>query len=607
MTGPDAASPSAKDATGRPGSSAAAPPAPAEPPPPRFTEPEGRAFEAVPENAAGADALGRGANPWVYWGEFARHSSLVRPAWRERDCIADGWDWSLPSHVRPSPHAKVRWGFHGWKAGKIPKARFPEGVAVVDEVWWSWRKLEPEEGRFEFDALRAAIKERIDAGCAGVVIRLLGSVWEVGRPEQWREWEKKGKWRFGRWSAPRWLADLGARKVEQEKGGQRVVHMDIFAPVYHERYLRMVKAFGESGLAAAPEVAGLIICGMSFSNGEEASGIKIDTPERERRWRERLGAWIDAFGPHRAKLVAMGDGPVASINRELGLGSRDGFVEMYLYHTNDPDRGQFIDDDRYLCVDESNAYVSDPAVIFGDENEEYSDRYADAPGRPGRFGPIESFGYRYFSSMLRLLQMRRSYLYTEENAVIPELLWYVCHGLGRRAEDSPDAWCFLRESYLSPWSNPKPHASPGPLKNFERWLHQRDRPGYETTPSVRIPHFAKKWWLADGKRRYDYVAREGARIGFAVGDRFMTGRERRVAVKVSYYDGYRGAWRLVFKNSGREARSAPVTTTGRDGFRTATLFVEADLDAKGYDFDFEIHCEGRVPVSFVRVIALDGR
>jgi hypothetical protein len=520
--------------------------------------------------------------------------------------VIDGWDWSLPPHVRPSPHAKVRWGFHGWKQGKIAKAGFPEGLAVVDEVWWSWGKLEPEEGRFEFEPLRAAIRERIDAGCAGVIIRMLGSVWETGRPEDWRAWEKKAKWRFGRWSAPRWLdeiGDLGVRKIEEQKSGARVVHLDIFDPVYHERYLRFVKAFGESGLPASPEVAGLIICGMSFSNGEEAAGVKIDAPERRRRWRERLEAWIDAFGPHRAKLVAMGDGPVAALNRELGLGSRDGFVEMYLYHTNDPDRGQRIDDERYLTVDESNAYVADPRIIFGDENEEYSDRYADKPGKPGRFGPVESFTYRYFTSMLRLLQMRRNYLYTEENAVSPELLWYVCHGLGRRADDSPDAWCFLRESYLSPWSNPKPHGSPGALKNFERWLHQRDRPGYETVPSVRIPHFAKKWWLADGQKRYDFVAREGARIGFAVGDGFLHGGGKRVAVKVSYYDGYRGSWRLAYRKAGREVLSAPVATTGRDGFRTATLFIEADLEAKGYDFDFELHCDGRVPVSFVRVVA----
>ena len=54
-------------------------------------------------------------------------------------------------------------------------------------------------------------------------------------------------------------------------------------------------------------------------------------------------------------------------------------------------------------------------------------------------------------------------------------------------------------------------------------------------------------------------------------------------------------------------RRAPVPTTGRDGFRTATLFVRADLDAEGYDFDLEISSEGRAPVSFVRVVALDAR
>ena len=91
------------------------------------------------------------------------------------------------------------------------------------------------------------------------------------------------------------------------------------------------------------------------------------------------------------------------------------------------------------------------------------------------------------------------------------------------------------------------------------------------------------------------------------GDEFLKGSAQRVAVKVSYYDGYRGSWRLAYRKAGREVLSAPVATTGRDGFRTATLFVEADLEAKGNDFDFDIRSKGRVPVSFVRVVALEPR
>lgn len=557
-------------------------------------------YEGVPPGLTGSDVLTGGMNPWAYWGTFVDNQPLREPHWRGRDDVVDGWDWSLPPQVKPSERAMVRWGMHGWR--KLGEAGFPEGLTLVDELWWRWRQIEPEEGRFEFAPLRKAIEERLEAGCDGIIIRMLGSVWQHGTPEDWEDWKKTKTWMFNRWSAPRWLENYHVRKIEEVKDKGPVVHLDILDPVYHEKYLRFVKAFGESGLPALSGIKGLIICGMSYSNGEEAAGLRLDTPEKVQRYRERLAAWITAFGPHRNKLVSMADFPNDSGLPDLGLGSRDGFVEMYLYHTNDPDRGQFIDKNRYLCVDEFFP-VFKRDVIFGDENEEYSrDRWADKPGKPGRFGPVESFNYRYFTSMLRLLQMRRNYLYTGTNAVIPEMLWFVCHELARRVADAPDAWCFLRESYLSPWANRKPHQSPGAVKNFERWLYQRDRGGQETTPAVRIPHALKRWWLRDEKRPYDYVARTGRRIGFAVDDHFLSGRARSVAVKVTWYDGHGGEWRLAYQQEGGRKETPTVTADGADRFKTATFFLSADFVENGKDYDFEILTHGRVPISFVRVI-----
>lgn len=223
--------------------------------------------------------------------------------------------------------------------------------------------------------------------------------------------------------------------------------------------------------------------------------------------------------------------------------------------------------------------------------------YADKPGSPGRFGPLESFNYRYFTSMLRMLQMRRNYLYAAEEAANPRLLSYVAHELGRTVYDAPDAWCFLREAYLFGHRPDNDRR----IRNFERWLHQRDRVGYETRPAVRIPHALKKWWLHSADHRYDYVARRGTRIGFAVDDRFLTGSAR-LGITVTYYDGYPGTWRLVYQSNGREVESEPIHCTGRDTFRTATLFIEADFDATDMAFDFEIRSEDHVPISFVRVV-----
>ena len=65
-----------------------------------FGEPgnEERAFEKVPPNAAGDEALVGGVNPWHYWGSrFEPKRQLVAQEWRESDDVIDGWDWSLPT------------------------------------------------------------------------------------------------------------------------------------------------------------------------------------------------------------------------------------------------------------------------------------------------------------------------------------------------------------------------------------------------------------------------------------------------------------------------------------------------------------------------------
>ncbi|MEO0514389.1 MAG: hypothetical protein AAF086_03730 [Planctomycetota bacterium] len=468
---------------------------------------------------------------------------------------------------------------------------------MVDELWVYWREIEEVEGEYDFTQVKAEIAKRLDAGCDGVIIRMLGAVWTAGSPEDWEQWENGQKWRFRRWSAPRWLVDTyGIDKLPVGEGSSEVIHVDIFHQEYHRQYSELIKAFKDSGILDMPEVFGLTVGGMCRANGEEGHGTyelsKIPRDIAEQRYRDRLVAWQNAFDdPH--KVIAMlKDGKTM-------VGARDGFVEMYLYLTDEPDkRGQYVDEAGYLSVNEDAFYIRHgKQLLFGDENEEYNpERWADRPGRPGRFGPVESFNYRYFTSMLRMLQMRRNYLYADEITPDPELLWYVLHGLGRTADDAPDAWCFLRESHLSGGGG---DSAKGKVKNFDRWLYQRDQPSYETTPAVKIPHAIKNWWLADDDHRYDYVARKGERIGFTVDEKFLSGSAN-VAVKVSYYNGFEGSWALRYHQAGKVFESDRVQTTGTDAFRTATFFIEADFGAA--DFDFEIVSPDEVPISFVRMI-----
>ncbi len=166
----------------------------------------------------------------------------------------------------------------------------------------------------------------------------------------------------------------------------------------------------------------------------------------EQRTKERLSAWANVFGENVRKLMWVGHTEKAYIDYagELGMGSRQGFVEMYNGFVDMPQFGFTINSDRYVDVDEENLFIkNNPA--FGDENEAYTNEL--------RFGWKESFPYRYYVSSFRMLQQRRNYVMHASNTLNRELTWYVGLGLSRKVENTSDAFSMLSEYYLSPWAN----------------------------------------------------------------------------------------------------------------------------------------------------------
>ena len=330
--------------------------------------------------------------------------------------------------------------------------------------------------------------------------------------------------------------------------------------------------------------------------------------------KERLAAWAKAYHGVEYKLAWVGAGGGFGGKREydglgdrliayaykLGMGQRCGFVEVYLYHYNNPYLGQHLNGEGYLEVDETCPPIAEGRA-FGDENEEYSKEMQV------RFGPLETFPHRYHESMLRALQMRRNFLWVSPASVDmdPALTAYVSLELGRNVHNTPDVWCYLRESYV------RVQGRPHPVKNFERWLYQRDREGYRTVPVHKVAQHPHMWMSPKGYK-FDYIARRTDRaagqdrIGFAVDDRFLLGGPHRVAIKVTYWDDVSGAWRLVY-HTPRNTASRTVETHGTGKVRTATFFLnDAVFPAKGLDFDFEIQAvKGDVTISFVRVIKLE--
>jgi hypothetical protein len=318
-----------------------------------------------------------------------------------------------------------------------------------------------------------------------------------------------------------------------------------------------------------------------------------------------LRAWAAAFKGVEYKLCNVsGKEEDIVLCTRLGMGQRNGFVEHYLLYAPNPGLGQELDANGYLVVNEKNPLIAENRAS-GDENEEYRNEV--------RFGPLETFPHRYHESMLRVLQMRRNFLWAEGGSwlVNPPLLHYVALELGQTARTAPDAWCYLRESYVRDRAD-KSGKKVMPVKNFERWLFQRDAEGARTEPveKVNIPeqmfdfprthlyeYTARKTHMADGQNQ----------IRFGVDDTFLSGGPRRVAVKVTYLDCDNAEWALEYHTSDTATATRPVTCANTGKVRTVT-FILNDAWFPGRDYageDFQIRAkQGDAVIRVVRVIKL---
>jgi hypothetical protein len=516
-------------------------------------------------------ALEESSEKWPHWPAYHKTPlQEIRPqVWRVEEDVIDGWDWSLPPSVLPASNGLMAIrrcnNLHKDLTSFLEPLNLPMNQTVT--LWIRWKELEPVEGVYTFGLLRERIEEAEKMGYH-VVLRILCSATIF---------------------APEWLGSYEIPfRTEHKKPNRVIRNYDVASPAFHKRYLRLIHALGASGIPQMDRLQGAFLGYASPSYGDEGIGPHGVNPDEVPHVIERLDAWATAFEGVEHKVFM---GGLSEHGLNLGFGIRRGFVEMFLYHIPDESIGQQLDKAGYLWVDESASILRN-AVFHGEENEEYEESWATSK-TDFRFGPnTDSFVYRYFTSNLRLLQMRCNYVLYNSFSVWPEQMVWVGQSLGRTVENTPDIWCALRESYVRPV---------GAVKNFERWLYQRDTTGYETVPAVRIDH-AIKMWMVDKGKYYDYIARKGQRIGLAIDDRWCGHRPVDVAIKVTYFDEGRGTVRV---RVGDQKRSFILTDTG--ALKTATFFLDdVEFAAKNVEYDivFEgLKCEPIV--SFVRVIRLD--
>ena len=245
-------------------------------------------------------------------------------AWDETNHTVDGEDWSLPLWVKPASVRGIQIDT------KLVSAEFPGRIQRA--VHASWRETEPTEGTFDFCSLRQKILNDSENGRYARQDGAGASVWET---RHFQSLQDRTIRTTVPGTAPRWLKGYNIPLIEEKPNSSipfQVVNMDIYHPEYHQRYLKLVEAFGKSGI---PQLKELDICYLhlvSASRGEEGAGPPVGDPKRQ-LFEERLRAWADAFKGVAYKLCLVSNKEEdMKLAMKLGMGQRNGFVEHYMLH-----------------------------------------------------------------------------------------------------------------------------------------------------------------------------------------------------------------------------------------------------------------------------------
>jgi len=529
--------------------------------------------------------------------------------------VVSGSDYWLPDWVEPEAFA----GYvdHPESEGSHP------GTAYRNR-WTSWAQIEPERGQYDWDYLDNLF-DTADAAGYRVSLQIRSIV--------------RGGGNLARGivipsAVPDWVFtefDLTEDEVVNLGGDWNIEVIPGWRPDIREAFNDMIRALGERGYTQRPSLGVMYIHGISPSRGEEfwlepwqvrllesRAGFSATVMQD---WIEsRMDAHAQAFGAQVGKTAWVGKVDIWHYSGEdyrqaawslveyawdLGIGNRSSIVERYHIALQEPALGQSLDDDGYLYTDETIPPIATERY-FGDENEEYG------PNWDWRYGGTHGDWQRYRLAMLRVLQMRMRFLWTGAAAeqLDPALSTYTRYALGKNVETSADAWAYLKEAAVSRSLTPA-----GVIRNFERWLLQRDMPGGVTVPAERVDRSFNSGGASDDAEGafYDYLARrtnvaEGERcIYFDLDDRFHTTGP--VAIKVEILDDAAASWRIEYVDQAGDLATTTAYLGSGDGEpRTVTFTIDDarfDNDLE-HGMDFRIICDSDadVTVRWVRLVRL---
>jgi len=549
--------------------------------------------------------------------------------------IVAGIDRSLPSYVKLTPCCGY-FGSGPWIAQRRKLPRFQDGqLHFAHYVHFSWREANPEEGVYNWGMIDQKIKEATAAPGSGFVF-WIGAYGRYSYTRyKWARSEKQRK-RTLRDSCmvPDWVIEKG--KVRFLSNGA----VAAWEPGcgYQKYFGKFLRALG-ARYKEHPKLIGVDMRGLDCRYGEwcwrdgprvlhEAETKTGLTPESLRRWGEQfINDFVEAFEGQEHKLVwpnadevfipkrgtEYDYGPASCALWKLafakGCGVRDGMPTVWFRYIS-PGWGCQVTDDGYLVFDETYAPLCNGAMMYS-ENSEYRGE------KDPSFGPASMNGVRFFITTMRVLQLRRSWQWIPwrimdqiEKQIEPyggdAFVRWVEYEMGKRPETSPDAWCWLREGYRARWAGYRP------IKNFERWLLQRDvAPDGHTVPTEKIDISMLEYNYASGKG-YEFHARRTDRasgskyIYFRAERRFVSGGPHHMLLKVTYLDGPKTIWCIEYSGKSGFERSGVVETMDSGKWKTVT-FELPDMRFSGafrrqMDFRLVLLGPADVTVKLVRLI-----
>ena len=529
----------------------------------------------------------------------------------------DGIDWSLPDYVRLTPFSGYIAGGR-WARQRMQLPRFQDGkMHFAGHAAVTWRQLNPAEGVYNWALLDRIFGPRDPHPTTGVSFYVRAYSARRNPPD-----------------LPDWVITKG--EVKSLANGA-VAAWDPNCR-YEEYYGKLLKAIGDR-YRDHPRLIGFEMRGLDHLYGEwcwrgsrsdlkeaeERTGL---TPETFRAWGMRfVDDYVEAFRGQEQKLVWQNGeetfipsygwhcdyGPASrDIWRhayQSGCGGRDGMPTVWYRYLN-AGYGENLTDAGYLEFDDNFAPVKNGCLWYTENTEYFADNETWNKERV-RFGTEKDFATRWFTTTMRVLQMRRNWMNVRSQvmpkleATDPDFLRWVEYSLGKTPETSPDAWCWLREGYLARWTKERP------VRNFERWLLERDvEPGGRTLPAEKIDISALRYNYASGKG-YEYHARRtdlaggNRRIWFRVDPAFAAGLQR-LLLKITYLDGPATEW-CVDYDDGREQTSSDSVATNQSGKWKTVTFDVRKMQLGGpmpHGMDFCIHVLGNtdLTVKLVRLI-----